>query len=108
MADFQENGAELTGLGARVVALSVDSADDARGTVERHGLDFPVLHGLDARATAARIGCYLNPDPLYLQPTGVVLRPDGTIAHLTYSSGPIGRLVAQDTARLVGFLQKKA
>ncbi len=45
-------------------------------------------------------------DPLFLQATDFVLRPDGAIALAVYSSGAIGRLVAADTVNYLKYLQK--
>ena len=85
-----------------MVALSVDSDEDAQKMVERHTLIYPVLYGLDARKMVTTIGAYINEEPLHLDPTGFILRPNGTIALAVYSSGAIGRLVADDT---IGFIQ---
>jgi peroxiredoxin len=73
--------------------------------VERRRLTFPVLYGLDAREVAKMIGASINEEPLYLQATGFVLRPDGTVAVAVYSSSAIGRLVAADTINYIKYLQ---
>jgi peroxiredoxin len=73
--------------------------------VERHRLTFPVLYGLDAREVAKMIGASINEEPLYLQATGFVLRPDGTVAVAVYSGSAIGRLVAADTINYIKYLQ---
>jgi AhpC/TSA family len=52
------------------------------------------------------LGASINADPPYLQATGFVLRPDGTIAVAVYSSSAIGRLVAADTVNFLKYLQK--
>jgi len=106
VVDFQRAREHLNELGAEVVALSVDSLEQAQQTVERHRLSFPVLSGLDAHQVEETIGASSNEDPLYLQATGFVLRPDGTIAVAVYSSGAIGRPVAADTVNLLKYLQK--
>ncbi len=103
MADFQENIERFADLDVDVVALSVDSEEDAQKMVDRHGLTYPVLYGLDAVKTMATIGGYINDDPAFLHPSGFVLRPDGTIAILVQSSGAIGRLTADDTVGLVTY-----
>lgn len=74
--------------------------------VDRQKLTYPVLCGLNAREIAATIGGYINEEPLYLNPSGVILRPNGTIVLLVQSSGPIGRLVADDTIGLIQHYQK--
>ena len=90
-----------------MAALSIDSEEDAQKMVDRHKLTYPILHGLDARETMATIGGYINEEPLYLHPSGFILRPDGTIVLLVQSSGAIGRLVANDTIGLIQHYQKQ-
>ena len=89
-----------------MVALSVDSEEDAQKTVDRNALAFPVLYGLDAPAMASMIGAYINEEPLYLHATGFILRPNGTIALAVYSSGPIGRIVSDDAIGIIRHYQK--
>ncbi len=87
------------------MALSVDSEEDALKMVDRNKLTYPVLYGLDARETLETIGGYINEDPLFLHPSGFILRPDGTIALLVQSSGAIGRLVANDTVGVIQYVR---
>ena len=105
---FQRAGDSLTRAGIRVAALWVD---DEKTTVEftaKHGLTFPMGHSADARAIAALTGAFVNEDPLYLQSTGFVLDPQGTVIVSVYSSGAIGRLVPDDVIGLVGYLREHA
>ena len=90
-----------------MVALSVDSEEDAKKMVDRHKLTYSVLYGLNAREIAATIGGYINEEPLFLHPSGFILRPNGTIVLLVQSSGAIGRLVANDTVGLIQHYQKQ-
>jgi len=46
-------------------------------------------------------------EPHYLQSTGFVLAPDGTVRVAVYSSGAIGQLVADDVAGLVTYLKSQ-
>lgn len=105
MADFEKNHDGFRELDARVLAASVDAREDAEGTVEKHGLSYPVAYGLDAREMAETIGCYIDEDRGFMHATGVVLRPDGTVSLVVYSSGSIGRLVARDTRHYIEFHQ---
>ncbi len=105
MADFQEHLGRLDGLGVKVYALSIDSEKNAGKTVRRHDLTFPVGFGLDGEDVAARIGVYRDPDEGHLQATGFILR-DGEVVHATYSSGPLGRLRAENVAGFVEYAQK--
>lgn len=66
----------------------------------------PFFCGLDVHQVEETIGASINEDPLYLQATGFVLRPDGTVAVAVYSSSAIGRLVAADTVNFLKYLQK--
>lgn len=90
------------------MALSADTADEARGTVEQLGLEFTVAHDLDPVAVSRAIGCYAGTRKgrPHLQPADFVLAPDGTIVHAVYSSGKVGRLTANDALTLVKDLRK--
>ena len=57
---------------------------------------------------AALTGAFVNDDPLYLQSTGFVLDPRGTVIVSVYSSGAIGRLVPEDVIGLVRYLREHA
>jgi peroxiredoxin len=109
LADFQQHKAELDALDTRVVALSSDSQEGARGTVERLGLEYPVLYGLDPDATSRAIGCYtgVHEGRRHIQPAGFVLKPDGAIVHAVYSSGNVGRLTADDALTVLKELRKQ-
>ncbi|WP_375313673.1 peroxiredoxin family protein [Bradyrhizobium sp. A5] len=91
-----------------VVALSVDTKVDAAALVEKHRLNFPVGYGVDADKIAAATGAYVNDNPRYLQTTGFVLDPTGKVITAVYSSGAIGRLVADDVVGFVGYVKSKA
>jgi peroxiredoxin len=92
----------LSEVDVKVVALSVDDEDTSAELVAKRKLRFPVGHSADADKIAAAIGAYVNDDRHYLQSTGVILAPDGTVCLAVYSSGAIGRLVPDD---VVGFIR---
>jgi peroxiredoxin len=89
----------------KVVALSVDDEQTTAALVDKLHLGFPVGHSADADQVAAELGCYVNAEPHYLQSTGFVLAPDGTVVTAVYSSGAIGRLMPEDVVGLVTYLQ---
>ena len=93
-------------MNVRVVALSVDSEEDAQKMVDRNNLTYPVLYGLDARETMETIGGYINEAPLFLHPSGFILRPEGSIVLLVQSSGAIGRLIAKDTLGVIQYVRR--
>jgi peroxiredoxin len=103
LADFQRHKAEFDALNARIVGLSADREEEARGTVERLGLTFTVLYGLDPDATSRAIGCYtgIHEGRPHIQPAAFLLGPDGRIVHAMYSSGKVGRLTAGDALTIV-------
>jgi peroxiredoxin len=107
LAAFSRALDALTELGAKVVALSIDDDETSAALVAKHKLRFPVGHSADAGKVAAATGAYVNDEPHYLQSTGFVLAPDGTVLVAVYSSGAIGRLVADDVAGLVNYLKSQ-
>lgn len=108
LAGFQRASEKLAEAGVKVVALSVDDEATTIGTIEKHKLSFPVGHSADADEVAAVTGAYTNQTPHYLQTTGFLLAPDGKILNAVYSSGPIGRLVAEDVIGMVTYLKSRA
>jgi peroxiredoxin len=90
------------------VSLSVDDRTTAAATVEKQRLNFPVGYGADVDVIAASTGAYVNDQPRYLQSTGFVLDPDGKVITAVYSSGAIGRLVADDVIGLVRYVKSKS
>lgn len=106
MADFQEHLRRLQAAGAAVYALSVDSEEDAEKTVSRHDLEYPVCWGLDGEEVAAKIGAYRDPEAGHLQATSFILH-DGRVMHVTYSSGPLGRLQAEHAIGFIEYAKKQ-
>ena len=104
LAAFSRAHGALTELGVKVVALSVDDEEISAALVAKHELLFPVGHSADADTVAATTGAYANGDPHYLQSTGFVLAPDGTVRVTVYSSDAIGRLVADDVVGYIRYL----
>ena len=105
---FQRAKGDLAEVGARVVALSVDDEATTAELIAKHGLEFAVGYGADARALAAATGAFVNDDPLFLQSTGFVLNPSGQVAVGVYSTGAIGRLVPDDVIGLIRYLRAHA
>lgn len=104
---MQEHLGRLEALEAQVIAASADTEDEAQGTVEELGLEYPVLYGLDAEETSSAIGCYTGEREgrPHIQPAAFVLERDGTIAHAVYSSGKVGRLTGADAVAVVEGLE---
>jgi peroxiredoxin len=97
----------LEGAGIKVVALSVDDEQTSTELVEKLRLNFPVAHSADPDEVATTLGSY-DDEPRYLQSTGFVLAPDGTVVTALYSSGAIGRLLPEDVVGLVRYIREHA
>jgi peroxiredoxin len=108
LAGFQRAREKLAEPGIKVVALSVDGEATTARTIEKFKLSFPVGHSANADKVASITGAYTNESPHYLQATGFVLAPDGKILNAVYSSGPLGRLVAEDVIGMVTYLKSIA
>ena len=93
----------LGNAGVRVVAMSVDSRADARKIKDMIGISYTVGYDLDAFEIERLTGAYINRDPPFIQATGFILRPDGTIAVAVYSSDQVGRLLGSDAAGFIEF-----
>jgi peroxiredoxin len=99
---------EIEDLGISLYALSTDPLEEAKATVEKNGLSFPVLYGMDGPKTAEVLGAYYEERRNIIQPTNFIIGPDRKIISVTLSSGPVGRLSAEDVIRIVGFYKKQA
>ena len=108
LASFARAGDLLAEIGAKVVALSVDDEPTAAALVAKHKIGFPVGHSADAEKVADLTGAYVNDEPRYLQSTGFVLAPDGTVLTAVYSSAAIGRLVVEDVIGFIRYVKEYA
>jgi peroxiredoxin len=102
---FQRAESRLAEAGVKAVALSVDDAATTQALIDKVGLTFPAGHSVDAAHVAELTGAFVNADPKYLQSTGFVLGPDGSVLVSVYSSGAIGRLVPEDVLGYVSYLR---
>lgn len=67
---FQRANDDLAEVGAQVVALSVDDEVTTAGLIAKHGLEFGVGYGADARALAEATGAVVNDDRCLCSPPG--------------------------------------
>lgn len=110
LAAFQRASQTLDELDTRVVAVSADDEQTTQRLIDKHHLEFTIGHSADVDKVADATGAYVNEDPSdprrYLQSTGFVLDPDGAVTTAVYSSGAIGRLVADDVIGLIRYLRE--
>jgi peroxiredoxin len=105
---FQRAADGLAEAGAKVVALSVDDEATTNELIAKHGLTFPVGHSADAKTISEATGAFVDPERGFLQSTGFILTPDGKVVISVYSSGAIGRLVAEDVVGMLRYLREHA
>jgi peroxiredoxin len=97
----------MTAQNVSIYALSTDPQEKAQSTLDKLKLTFPVLYGVDGPKTAATLGCWYEAKRNILQPAAFIIDPQRKLLNVTYSSGPIGRLRAQDALGLIGFYTKQ-
>lgn len=104
LAAFERASRTLAGLDTRVAALSVDDERATDALVATRHLRFPVGYGANAKEIADSTGADANADPVYLNSTGFVLAPDGTVLTAVHSTGAIGRLMPEDAAGFIRYV----
>lgn len=104
MVGFSNLLPELSAVGAKVVAASVDSLDNAKIVADEVG--FPIGYGV-TREMADRLGAWWQSQRNIIQPSEFVLDQDGKVAASSYSDGPIGRMDAADVLKLIKFYEAR-
>lgn len=107
LAEYANEKGALDALGVKVVALSVDNEATGVALVAKHNLRFPVGHNANADEVKALVGAFTNDSPHYLQPTAFILAPDGAVMTAVYSTNAVGRLVAADVVKFVGYMKSR-
>jgi peroxiredoxin len=107
LLDFEKNMDEYRKDGIEVIAASTDSKEDSQKTADKYKVTFGVGYGLDAKEVSAQTGAFYDRDKGHLHAAGFILAPDGMIANAVYSTGPVGRLVAEDTLALIRYLREQ-
>lgn len=90
-----------------IVALSVDPLDKAKETVEKLQLTFPAAYGLEAPRDAEKIGAFWDERRKIIHATGFILDSNKRVVDASYSTGPIGRIVAADALSHIQFFKKR-
>lgn len=86
---------------------STDSKADAEKMKKEKGATYPIGYDLDAREVATLTGAYYDDKKSYLHATGFVLKPNGSIAVASFSSGPIGRMMPDTILRMIDLTYEK-
>jgi peroxiredoxin len=102
LAAFEEKKQELSDLGVKVFAASVDS-EEHTAEVAQSGISFPLGYGI-TRDDANALGSWWDEKRAFIQPSEFIFRPNGQIIQSSYSSGPLARTLPEDVLALLGFL----
>lgn len=105
LAAFARARGSLRSIGVEIVAASVENEAVSTALAEKLRLNFPIGFGLNADEISAATGAYVAEGAAYLQSTGFVLDKSGRILTAVYSSAAIGRLVPDDVAGLVRYIE---
>ena len=89
-------------LGATIYAASVDTLEQAREVVAGNGITFPLAYGVTIEE-ATTFGAWKAEDQhgIYIQPAEFLLGRGGVVLGSMYASGPVGRMTADEAARLI-------
>lgn len=104
MAGYAQQKAKLEEAGVNVFAASSDSAGKAREVAQEVG--FPIAYGV-TQEQADAIGAWWEDKRGFIQPAEFVLDREGNVLSATYSTGPVGRLPAEDALALVKILSSR-
>ncbi len=105
MVGFAENKDELDALGIKVAAASVDALDKAKEVADE--VNFPIGYGV-TKELADKLGSWWESNRNIIQPTELIVGPDGKIVASSYSDGPLARTQAADVISLVRIYDKRA
>lgn len=104
LAGFARAENALTQLGIRVAALSVDDEATSTALAEKRHWTFPLGYGADSDEGRGHRRGFRPRRPALSRVHRIRPRPDGSVITAVYSSGAIGRLVAEDVIGLVRYI----
>lgn len=85
-----------------VIGASADARDKAEAFQKELG--FPIAYGV-TRDHAGKIGAWWEEQQGFIQPSEFILDGRGVVLSATYSTGPIGRLDAEDVLQMVRYMK---
>ena len=111
MTAFADATEALEKEGIKVVAFSVDDEEKTKEFIAKNHIPFKVGHSARIEEVVAATGVYESKHPVrghFLETTGFMLAPDGTVVNAVYASRAIGRIVPGDAIRLITFMKSAA
>lgn len=107
LAGYASEKAALDELDVRVAAFSVDDEATTKEFAAKLNLSFPLGHSASADQVRDTLGAFINDSLRHLQPTAFILTPKSEVLASVYSSHAVGRLLASDVVKLVGFVRSR-
>lgn len=104
MGGFSEQLETFKGLGASVIAVTAEPLEKAQEVADKVSL--PIAYGVTKDQTDL-FGAWWEDRRQIVQPSDFVLNEGGKVMSATYSTGPIGRLEADDAIRFIQFMEKQ-
>jgi len=101
LAGFEKCREALKEEGAVVIAGSVDSLEKTEELAADK--QFPFAYGMK-KEDGDVLGSWYQQQREFIQPSEFVLGPDGKVLFSSYSDGPLGRMVAEETLTLLKYL----
>lgn len=105
MAGFEDLKDELAAESISVFGASSDDLEHAQ-EVQRE-LSFPIAYGV-TKDLAATLGSWWEDRRGIVQPSEFIIDTERKVLSATYSTGPIGRINAEDVLKLIRFYKKQA
>ena len=90
-----------------VIALSVDPLDKAREMAERVHATFPIAYGLQVPVDAEKVGAFWEERRKIIHATNFIIDSAKKVTQACYSTGPIGRIGAEDALRSIATGKKR-
>lgn len=107
LSGFAAEEAALNELGVRVAAFSVDDEKATQDLAKTVQFPYPLGHSVSAARIGELLGAFVNDEPKHLQPTAFILTPKSEVLASVCASHAVGRLLASDVVKLVGYMKSK-
>ena len=104
MVGFENVKQELEGIGAKIVAASIDPIDKAQEVAD--DVSFPVGYEV-SREDADALGAWWEDRRSIIQPSEFIIGADNKVVVSSYSDGPLGRIDAADVVKLINFYESR-
>ena len=104
LVGFENEKTTFEDLNIKVFAASVDPEDKAQEVAE--DVSFPVGFGAGEEHRNL-LGSWWEERRGLIQPSEFIIDSNGKVVTSSYSSGPIGRIDAQDVIKMINFLESK-